>query len=268
MKKIWLVAFLGIFGIWGLGGTANAVTVDCTTAAPPLSATASFANSGSGAGAQTETIVLTNNATCFAAVPTQVLTALAFNYLGPALAPTSATGSTYNVSTGVQTLITANDDVGGNWQYLTGINFHGDNSGISSTGLGIFGPDGNFSSAHPCGDGTGQTKPAIDGLNCGILPTGDGTTGLSPNANTGITGQGPLIWDHVTFVLAYSCPEGGCTSLPTFTDIIFQYGTALDEFTIVPEPSSLLLVGTVLAALGYAARNRLLRRSKERLATS
>src|SRR5215469_9147604 len=186
IRALMLVAML-----FCVGATLGAATIDCTTAAPPLSLSASFTNTGSAAGTETETIVLTNTATCFAQDPTQVLTGLGFDYSGPTLTPFSATASELvDVSTGKQVLLSTNADVGGGWQYLTGISFQGDNAGISSTGLGVFGPGGNFTptATNNCGN------TMLDGLACGILPTGDGTTGLAADAAGGITGHGPLAY--------------------------------------------------------------------------
>jgi hypothetical protein len=250
IRALMLVAML-----FCLGATLGAATIDCTTAAPPLNFSASFTNTGIAAGAETETIVLTNTATCFAQDPTQVLTGLGFNYSGPTLTPVSATASELvDVSTGTQTNPSANANVGGGWQYLTGISFQGDNAGISSTGLNIFGPGGNFTptATNNCGN------TMLDGLACGILPTGDGTTGLAADAAGGITGHGPLAYNQVTFTLTYTCPMGGCASAPTFSNVFGQYGTSTSDFhTAIPEPTSILLLGTGLAFIGKFLKRRL-----------
>ena len=68
--------------------------------------------------------------------PADVLTTVFFNLGGAALTPVSAlVGPT---SSGVNGAPGAGGNVGGEWAYATGFSQYGANSGISSTGLGIF----------------------------------------------------------------------------------------------------------------------------------
>jgi hypothetical protein len=143
------------------------------------------------------------------------------------------------------------NNVGEGFQYKTGVSAQGMNSGISATGLGIFGPSGNFFSP-------GVT---LNGLDYGILSAGDN----SATGNTGVTGHGPLIKNSVQFTLTagsgFNLDELGST-------VVFQYGTATTEPTItgqcsgdcllrrVPEPASILLLVSGLAGLTLWEKRR------------
>ena len=141
------------------------------------------------------------------------------------------------------------NNVGEGWQYQSGINFHGKNSGISAAGLGIFGPKGNFF----------IPGVPLDGIDYGILSyVTNPATG-----NGGITNDGPLIKYVVQFILTadpdFSLSELGDT-------VVLQYGADLtDPFSTggilyaidvplppsaVPLPPSVLLMGSGLLGMG------------------
>jgi hypothetical protein len=193
-----------------------------------LAASADFALSGS-----TLTVTLTNTSTHDVLVPTDVLTGLGF-HTTHTLTPVSASLNGSSVFYG--SLAAAG--VGAGWQYKSGLSFHGFNSGISTVGFGIFGPDGNFAS------------PAVkvDGLDYGILSAGDNTA----TGNTGVTGHGPLIKNSVQFTLTAA---SGFSLSELGNSVVFQYGTALSDTHFnpppVPEPSTMAIAG--LGALGFVA---------------
>ncbi len=190
-----------------------------------LGASANFARSGSDL-----IVTLTNTGTADVMVPTDVLTAVYFDVAGnPALTRSSAmvpvTSEVYEIGSGA--LVTPGDRVvGGEWAFLIA-------NGISSTGLGIFGPGDLFPGANL----QGPSSP--DGVQFGIIPTADNLT----TGNGGISGSW-MIRNTAVFTL------GGFNLEPNtaISNVVFQYGTALDEPQYTghtPEPSSF-----VLAAIG------------------
>jgi hypothetical protein len=213
-----------------------------------LSASVEFDISGSAL-----IVTLTNTSTADVLVPTDVLTAVFFDLENdPALTRTSAVlgpGSVVYYDSDGQP---AGGVVGGEWAYLNGLNQYAANSGISSSGLGLFGPGDLF-------PGSDLEPPASpDGLQYGVLSAGDNPA----TGNAGITGSGGLIRNSVVFTLG-DLPQG--FTLADVNSVTFQYGTALTEQHIpgecrecpqqqTPEPGSLGLLG--LGALALAATRR------------
>jgi len=152
--------------------------------------------------------------------------------------------------------------VGGEWAYEDGLaGPHGAAQGISSSGLGLFGPEDRFP-----GDDL-QAPDSVDGVQYGILSAGD----LTGTGNGGITGSGGLVKNSVTFVLS-----GFIGDLSSITNVSFQYGTSLREpniqtgtittedvttedietETVVPEPTTLALLGTGLLGVARSFRRK------------
>jgi len=191
----------------------------------------------------TLSVTLVNTADYDIDEPDEVLTGVGFNTTHT-LTPVSANLGNSTVFYAPPTF----NNVGEGWQYQSGINFHGKNSGISAAGLGgIFGPNGNFFTP----------GVQLDGVDYGILSyIDDPATG-----NGDITNGGPLIKYVVTFILTadpdFSLSELGDT-------VVLQYGTELtDPFSTggilyaidvpvpaVPLPPSVLLMGSGLLGLG------------------
>lgn len=201
-----------------------------------LGASADFVRSGSDL-----IVTLMNTGTADALVPTDVLTAVYFDVAGnPALTRTSAmvpvTSEVYEIGSG--TLVTPGDRVvGGEWAFLI-------SNGISSTGLGIFGPGDLF----PGSNLQGPAGP--DGVQFGIIPIADNLT----TGNGGISGSW-MIRNTAVFTL------GGFNLEPNtaISNVVFQYGTALDEPQYTghtPEPSSFVLAGLGLIGLVVLGRRR------------
>jgi hypothetical protein len=201
-------------------------------------------------------VVLTNTATYDSRVPSEILTAIFFNLPGdPTLSRTSflsgagvPLGSTVKNNPAVT-------DVGTEWAYNSGLSVDGFSQGISSTGLGLFGPSDRFITCTDC-DLQGPDSP--NGIEYGVTTSND----LGDNDNGGLSGQ-HLIKNSVVFYL------GGIDSLfdpsTAITNVRFQYGTSLSEPYFgpggccqgqVPQPSSLALLGSVgiLGALMFARR--------------
>jgi hypothetical protein len=201
-----------------------------------LSASADFALSGN-----TLTVTLTNTSGADVMDPTDVLTGLGFN-TSHLLTPVSASlnGSTVFYGSIV-------NNVGEGWDYEGGINFHGYNAGVSAAGLGVFSAPNFFS----------PPVTPLDGIDYGLLSAGDNPA----TGNTGITGHGPLIDDSIVFTLTAAA---GFDLSEIGSSVVFQYGTAVDEpnfvggvQSAVPEPTSIFLLATVAAGLGYKVRRRL-----------
>jgi hypothetical protein len=225
--------------------TRLALLIVCVISCPVVAAagpiTYSFTSGGLGASAEfaragSDLIVtLTNTGTADALVPTDILTAVYFNVDGnPSLTRTSAliplTSDVFEIGTG--NLVTPADRVvGGEWAYRA-------STGISSTGLGVFGPGDRF----PGNNLQGPASPA--GVQFGIVPAADNLL----TGNGGISGEW-LIRFAVVFRLA------GFSAEPddAINNVVFQYGTGLDEpqyGSDIPEPSSFVLA--VFGLIGVA----------------
>ncbi len=207
------------------------------------SAMAEFSVNGAG-----ELVVtLTNTSLNDVLVPSDVLTALLFDISGAGvpLTRTSAVlgaGSTVFYDPDGQP---AGGVVGGEWAYRGGlIGAPGDRGyGISSTGIGLFGPGDVF----PGPDLSPPLSP--NGLNYGLLSAGDDPA----TGNGGVTGSDGLIKNSVVFTLGNA---GADFDLGRIGRVQFFYGTAVGEGSIdgVPTPGSLALLG--LAGLLINRRRR------------
>jgi hypothetical protein len=187
-------------------------------------------------------VTLSNDSLLDAMVPTDVLTGVFFDISGGALA-LGRTSAVLNAGSFVNFGITdPGNVVGGEWAYLGGLSGapYGADYGISSAGLGLFGPGDRF----PGNDLAPPASP--DGLNYGVTTLGDNPlTGNAP-----MTGGVPLIQNSVVFTL--SGLPGGFDPFASIGNVSFQYGTALDEPNVpvlIPAPgaAALLTLGGGLA---------------------
>lgn len=203
-------------------------------------------------------VTLTNTGTGDVTAPNQVLTAVDFNCGCGTLVPVSAltSGNTvvFNDQTQTSTVVHGtNFNVGGEWAYLTTASSGTGNQAITSMG--------GYATGTPNFNGTNLQGPdnSVDGLQYGIIPTTENGAG-----NGGVSGS-ELTQHDVVFVLS-----GFNGDLSHITNVGFQYGTAVGENsfgggtgsgggsgqTLVPEPTSLLLFGSGLAATAYRARRK------------
>jgi len=254
MKRLQLFSFLSAVVLLS-ALPCGATPITFTGTSGTLEAAAEFSVSGNYL-----MITLTNTSAFDVADPAQILTALFFDIEGQTLTPFSAflsSGSMVWFDSDLPGSFAGN--VGGEWAYASGISGSLGDSGISSSGFGIFG-NANFG-----GDNLDDPL-AVDGLNYGITSTGDDTS----VGNAAVTGGFPLIQDSVIFLLSLSTPIEFDPERD-ISNVSFQYGTALTEPNVpgepgpgpgplpVPEPMSLILLGSGLAGLGLAALRKKIR---------
>lgn len=206
------------------------------------SATVTFDVSGSNL-----IVTVTNSATSDVLVPADVLTGMAFDVTGGPIALTRVSGLLAAASTVVYDPDgqPAGGVIGGEWAYMSGLVGlpNGASYGISSAGLGLFGPGDLF----PGPDLAAPTSP--DGLQYGLLSAGDNTA----TGNGGITGSGGLIRSSVVFTLS-GLPAN--FDLGRITNVFAIYGTAIGEGGFqIPAPGSAVMLGLAGAMLARRRRS-------------
>lgn len=217
--------------VWSAGSGTRTCSADFSVAAGKL------------------TIVLSNDSMLDAGVPTDVLTGVFFDIPGAPLAlgrvsVTVAAGSAALMGgTGAAAPTDAGGVVGGEWAYKGALGGapHGAKYGVSSSGLGLFGPGDLFAGSNLEGPGS------PDGIQYGLTTKGDNLL----TGNGGITGTG-LIKHAIVIVLN----NVGALNPSSISNVSFQYGTDLSEPNLpgVPTPGAMALLG--MAGLVAGRRRR------------
>jgi hypothetical protein len=206
-------------------------------------------------------LTLTNTSSYDVLEPIQVLTAVFFNLTPPtSLTPVSALvapGSTVLFETTASGGI-----VGGEWAFKSGLTGAPGNTalGVSSSGLGLFGPDNVFP---PGTNLQGPDDP--DGLQYGITSAGDNPT----TGNQKVTGGNdntPTALIKNSVIFTFNAPDGFSPET-NISDVQFQYGTSLSETCYpgnpsephsesAPEPGSIVVWSLLFGAVCVGLRIR------------
>ena len=140
-------------------------------------------------------------------------------------------------------------DVGTEYAYrdnLTGSEFRGAQYGVSANGFGPFGPENRFDTSQP---NDVLHKPASpDGANFSLA------SAIPVAGIPGLSDVPIVVGGAVQFVFDYT----GDLSVADISNVNFQYGTSLTDpdITIVPEPSTMTLLGVGIAGFLAARRMR------------
>ncbi len=249
LRKAVLVTALAV-GCIGAGTTASWAAFTFEGSSGTHSASVTFSVSGGSL-----TVTLVNTAKSDVMVPTDVLTAVFFDTAPSVpLDPGSAT-----LAPGSTVLFGTTDPggvVGGEWAYASGVGSPTRAGlGISSAGLGLFGPQDRF----PGNNLQGPSSP--DGLQYGITSAGDNPA----TGNAAVRGANALIKNAVVFTLTIN----GAAENLTFNNVLFQYGTALSDGSYtgtpvngnpVPVPEASTLIAGALLLLPFGASTLRIRR--------
>jgi hypothetical protein len=253
-RRIGSVLTIGVAAAWigaFTSAAAEAAPITFSGSSGSLAASVTFATSG------TDLLVtLTNASAADVLVPADVLTAVFFD----SSTPLTLTRTSAVLAGGSAVFFGPSDPggvVGGEWAYLGNVAAVSQDYGIGSAGLGVFGPGDVF----PGSNLQGPASP--NGLQYGLTSAGDNLAA----GNAAVTGCFALIRNSVVFTLS-GLPAGFEPSA-AIASVRFQYGTALSEPSFgggsstqsVPEPLSVMLVGSGLAGVANRVRRRYKARS-------
>lgn len=154
-------------------------------------------------------------------------------------------------------------NVGGEWFFNPNLS-----GGLPKYGIGSSGLDNSFGSGDPdfngdpLGGGLSGTPP--DGLAWGLIGTG-GVNGFGSSPNGGVQNR-PFVKSSIEFTFTGWTPLNETNFSNMFSNVRFQYGTALDEGNLttmnapppVPVPAGVILfgIGGAIMTAGSCLRRR------------
>ena len=243
LKKLLLpLAAIALVTVSSSIAKAETFTLTGTNGGQPFNVTATITQSGNQL-----TVVLTNNIANQQAMD-QSISGFSFQIVGhggSALTIVSQSGRAAIHSSGT----TWNDVGGTSAADALGWSITGSSGTFTLDALGVTGPNG--------------TNPPDETI-AGVPDSTTGSTVSYNSANTSLQNdpRQPIIVNSATFVFTVT----GLTGTAQFTNIVFFLGTDGDRFecvnceTIIPEPTSMLLLGTGLIGVAAGVRRRIKQR--------